>query len=189
MQRSLYLQLNLSTLVYFITVFVCYLKKSNPPMKPYNNKKKCIDLFLDDWSEIYPSERCTYVIHANRHLPEDWFYNNTTPDSFSCFPFESFLRKFKKNCSPGSRTLEQVVSFLNILKFKICFTFKRKITREFKICFDFKSLHYSLKFSYFRFTPISWKKSTVETRSRSVTGNNQKHRIDKKQHYFVNQNT
>lgn len=153
-------------------------KEKHPPMKPYNNQKNVLIFF---WT--------TGVRYTHQNGALTWFmliviYLRAvfiiTPHQIHshAFPLKVFWKRFKKNCSPGSRTLEQVVSFLNILKFKICFTFKRKITREFKICFDFSY------FSYFRFTPVLTKKKIVETKFRSVTGNNQKHRIDKKTTLF-----
>lgn len=73
-----------------------------------NEAQSCINKFLDLWPQIYPDMALTYVVHALEHLPEDCRYTQTTPDYFSAFKFESYLRRVKNNYHGGSRHIEQV---------------------------------------------------------------------------------
>lgn len=70
--------------------------------------QKCINEFLTKFPDIYPGLALTYIIHAIEHLPEDCRLNNGTPDSFSAFPYENYLRRVKRNFHGGNRHLEQV---------------------------------------------------------------------------------
>lgn len=73
-----------------------------------NIAQQCINQFLIDWPEMYPFSSLSYTTHANIHLPDDCRINQCTPDGFSAFPFESFLRRVKDNYHGGGRSLEQV---------------------------------------------------------------------------------
>lgn len=70
--------------------------------------QKCINKFLLDWPWIYPSKALPLSIHVTEHLPEDCKLNSSSPDQFSAFPFESFLRRVKKNYHTGGKSLEQI---------------------------------------------------------------------------------
>lgn len=77
--------------------------------------QQSINKFLTDWPMFYPTASLSYTTHANSHLPEDCRNNWCTPDGFSAFIFESWLRRVKDNYHGGARALEQVcinVSFL-----------------------------------------------------------------------------
>lgn len=74
--------------------------------------QKCINQFLAEWPQIYPNLALTCVVHQTEHLPEDCRANNSTPDKFSAFAFESFLRRVKRNHHTGGKGLEQVCLFL-----------------------------------------------------------------------------
>lgn len=79
-----------------------------PSQENVNLSKECIIKFLNEWPLIYNESALTYVIHVLEHLPDDCLYNNSTPDSFSAFPFENYLRRVKRNYHSGGRQLEQV---------------------------------------------------------------------------------
>lgn len=76
--------------------------------------QQCINKYLEQWPSVYPESALSYVVHATEHLPEDCRNNKTTPDGFSAFPFESFLRRVKRNYHTGGKQLEQVMILINL---------------------------------------------------------------------------
>lgn len=84
----------------------------NPSSANISFAQKCIDKFLLDWPTIYPDSALTYVVHALQHLPNDCIVQGCSPDGFSAFPFESYLRKVTSYYHTGGKALEQVRHFL-----------------------------------------------------------------------------
>lgn len=70
--------------------------------------EKCINEFLEQWPNFYPDSALAFVVHATEHLPDDCRQNKSTPDGFSAFPFENYLRRVKRNHHTGGKKLEQV---------------------------------------------------------------------------------
>lgn len=70
--------------------------------------EECLKEFLVKWPTVYPNLALTYVVHSMEHLPEDCRNTGTTPDDFSAFPYESYLRRVKRNYHGGGGQLEQV---------------------------------------------------------------------------------
>lgn len=89
-----------------------------PEEENLNLAQQCINQFLTEWPSVYGKESAlTYVIHATEHLPNDCRINKSTPDGFSAFPFESYLRRVQRNYHTGGKQLEQVTkTFLRFIK-------------------------------------------------------------------------
>lgn len=67
-----------------------------------------LKLFVTQFGNIYGEEMLTYNVHSLVHLSGD--VQRFGPlDSFSCFPFESFLGKMKKLIRSPNRPLEQMI--------------------------------------------------------------------------------
>lgn len=81
---------------------------SSPSKENIDLSQKCINQFLNQWHTFYPQSALSYVVHATEHLPENCQEHKTTPDGFSAFPFESYLRRVKRNYHSGGKHLEQV---------------------------------------------------------------------------------
>lgn len=80
----------------------------NPPSHAMiDNAQNLINEFLHEWPHNFNSA-LSYVVHTLEHLPEDCKIHNCTPDGFSAFPFESYLRRVKRNYHSGGKPLEQV---------------------------------------------------------------------------------
>lgn len=80
-----------------------------PDEESIRKSELCINAFLENWPQVYDDHSAlTYVVHANKHLPDDCRYMKESPDGYSAFPFESFIRKVKQNYHSGGKALEQV---------------------------------------------------------------------------------
>lgn len=79
-----------------------------------DESQRYINQFLMDWPTYYPNSALSFVVHSIEHLPEACRKQGGTPDTFSAFPFESFLRRVKDYYHSGGKHLQQVS---NILKY------------------------------------------------------------------------
>lgn len=98
--------------------------------------KKYINDFLNEWPNHF-NVALTYVIHSLEHLPDDCKFNKSTPDAFSAFPYESYLRRVKNNFHSGNKPLEQIYCrFAEELLIKGKHGFHKKETNSIN-CFKF----------------------------------------------------
>ena len=67
-----------------------------------------LKMFVTQFADLYGEEQLSYNVHSLVHLPAD--VKRYGPlDSFSCFPFESFLGKLKRLVRGQNRPLEQII--------------------------------------------------------------------------------
>ena len=81
----------------------------------YYEKNKCAEdllhLYVKQFSQYYGSGLVSYNVHNLLHLAQDSLRNGHL-DTFSAFPFETFLGKIKRLLRTGSNSLTQVANRL-----------------------------------------------------------------------------
>lgn len=81
----------------------------------YECAEQCLKMFVHDMSKLFGSRSLVYNVHVLLHLPS--FVSAYGPlDSFSSFPFESFLGLLKKRMRCNNAILQQSLNHLISLR-------------------------------------------------------------------------
>lgn len=63
--------------------------------------------FVTIFKKLYKADKVSYNVHGLIHIARD-VKNNGPMESYSCYPFESFIKKIKRMIHSKNRPLEQV---------------------------------------------------------------------------------
>lgn len=74
-----------------------------------NSAHNILRTFVTKFANIYGPENVTFNIHNLIHLCDEIKFFKTTLDSFSSFPFESYICTIKKMLRKGETPLQQIV--------------------------------------------------------------------------------
>uniref|UniRef100_A0A0X3NQG8 Uncharacterized protein n=1 Tax=Schistocephalus solidus TaxID=70667 RepID=A0A0X3NQG8_SCHSO len=77
--------------------------------------RQLLKMFVEKYSSLYGKSEMVYNVHSIVHLPDD-VQRHGPLDSFSSFPFESYLGKMKRMLRKPSQPLQQVVRRLGELQ-------------------------------------------------------------------------
>lgn len=99
--------------------FICLHVSSTRILLVKNNSEnllifveKLLVYFVQKFADIYGKTFMSHNIHGLLHITED-YKNYGALDSFSCFPFENFMKSLKKMIRKHEKPLEQVVRRYN----------------------------------------------------------------------------
>ena len=92
-----------------------YIFISNNFKHLYINATAALNLFLSQLSTLFNLSECTYNAHLISHLPD--FVNSLGPlDTFSAYPFESYLYTLKKRIKSGSFVFTQSINAMQSIR-------------------------------------------------------------------------
>ncbi|CAG9773371.1 unnamed protein product [Ceutorhynchus assimilis] len=74
--------------------------------------KEILTSFVDNFINLYGRDSCIYNVHSLIHLADDSSHFKTTLNEISCFPFKSFLGRFKKNDKETQSTSRTNLDFV-----------------------------------------------------------------------------